>query len=67
MQSEEDWDDSEDWDDDYDDSDSSSVLGMELATKMKLVGSRNSFAQFYLQQSLQILVFTVGREYFSTN
>ena len=39
MQSEEDWDDSEDWDDDYDDSDSSSVLGMELATKMKLAGA----------------------------
>ena len=30
MQSEEDWDDGEDWDDDYDDSDSSSILDMEL-------------------------------------
>ena len=39
MQSEEDWDDGEDWDDDYDDSDSSSVLDMELATKMKLAGA----------------------------
>ena len=38
MQSEEDWDDGEDWDDDYDDSDSSSILDMELATKMKLAG-----------------------------
>ena len=39
MQSEEDWDDGEDWDDDYDDSESSSVLDMELATKMKLAGA----------------------------
>ena len=29
----------EDWDDDYDDSDSSSILDMELATKMKLAGA----------------------------
>ena len=39
MQSEEDWDDGEDWDDDYADSDSSSILDMELATKMKLAGA----------------------------
>ena len=35
MQSEEDWDDGEDWDDDYDDSESSSFLDMELATKVE--------------------------------
>ena len=39
MQSEEDWDDGEDWDDDYDDSESSSFLDMELATKMKIAGA----------------------------
>lgn len=39
MQSEEDWDDGEDWDDDYDDSESFSILDMELATKMKLAGA----------------------------
>ena len=39
MQSEEDWDDGEDWDEDYEDSDSSSSLGMELATKMKIAGA----------------------------
>ncbi len=39
MQSEEDWDDGEDWDDDYDDSESSSLLDMELATKMKIAGA----------------------------
>ena len=39
MQSEEDWDDGEDWDDDYDDSESSSGLDMEMATKMKLAGA----------------------------
>ena len=33
MQSEEDWDDGEDWDDDYDDSDSSSILDMELGNQ----------------------------------
>ena len=38
MQSEEDWDDGDDWDDDYDDSESSSFLDMELATKMKIAG-----------------------------
>ena len=39
MQSEEDWDDGEDWDDDYEDSESSSALDMEIATKMKLAGA----------------------------
>ena len=39
MQSDEDWDDGEDWDDDYDDSESSSFLDMELATKMKIAGA----------------------------
>ena len=39
MQSEEDWDDGEDWDEDYDDSESSSLLDMELATKMKIAGA----------------------------
>jgi hypothetical protein len=34
---EDDWDEDEDWDDDYDDS--SSALGMEIATKMKLAGA----------------------------
>ena len=37
MQSEEDWDDGDDWDDDdYDDSDTSSILDMDLDTKLKL-------------------------------
>ena len=39
MQSEEDWDDGDDWDDDdYDDSDTSSILDMDLDTKLKLAG-----------------------------
>ena len=38
MQSEEDWDDGDDWDEEYDDSDSSSILDMELGTKLKLAG-----------------------------
>ena len=37
-QSEEDWDDDDDWDEEYDDSDSSSILDMELGTKLKLAG-----------------------------
>ena len=38
MQSEEDWDDGDDWDEDYDDSTSSSILDMDLDTKLKLAG-----------------------------
>ena len=62
---EEDWDDDEDWDEDYDDSDSSSVLDMELATKMKLASDGESW-QSHLKRLADIMTagykvkFTVG-------
>ena len=60
MQSEEDWDDGEDWDDDYDDSESSSFLDMELATKMKIAGAVGiALLIICLQLYSQILDFTV--------